>query len=815
MHFFRVAKCWIGFFVIASLCMGAEFPEIRTGSSDVFPSPEDSAVATTNPPAFVWLPVKEAQTYRVSVFSSASGDLVEQFQVRKYPVLAPEHTFQPGQYKWTVQAYDENGQLMATRRPYFFTIPNDAQEFPFPDMDRLITTIPSFHPRFIFSKDSLESLRASLQNERHEAWLAVKKIADDCIDLPAPKPPWYDGIEDYTTRRLEYKRYYHYLRKFIDEGLQALSLAWLMTGEKKYADAAKRILLKVVAWDAEGITSCNEIGFDEPGLSLSRCVHRAYDWLYDALNEQERELVRQGAIERARDTFRRVGINRPFLLRPGSSHDGRLIGYLCEQALVLQGEAPEEEVRQWLDFSLTAFWTVFPHWGGRDGGWAEGIRYGAGYNIRATNWIEGCLSVLNLNLWQKPFFRQVRRFFFYCARPNDEFWPFGDGAERGPRNRPSYGKIAKTLMTHYAQRFRDPACQWWAEQVPKAKEQTANPVVSLILGQKVKAQIPSHIKNAAVFRGVGWAALHSDISDINGDVFFLFKSSPFGSVSHSHADQNAFYVSLGGRALAIPSGYYGPVYGMPHHAQWTRSSKANNTILVNGQGQKIRDPQAAGFIKDFYHGEKITYVCGSAARAYPGLLHKFDRHVLFVRPGLFLILDDLQAVQASTFQWMLHSLEEMKLNEKEQTVEINHLGARMSVQLTSSAEQPFAFSQTDQFDPPYNTGVDPKYWTDVPNQWHFTAATPSGKKSLRIAAFISVGESDDVPETQIIREDGWVGARVVLPDGSAQVWARLDANAPLPERLMKIVSAKEIARQPVVGFWQDKSGKIGELFPAK
>ena len=59
--------------------------------------------------------------------------------------------------------------------------------------------------------------------------------------------------------------------------------------------------------------------------------------------------------------------------------------------------------------------------------------------------------------------------------------------------------------------------------------------------------------SAALFRGIGWAGLHSALDNPQRDTFFLFKSSPFGSVSHSHADQNSFAIMKGGRALAIPT----------------------------------------------------------------------------------------------------------------------------------------------------------------------------------------------------------------------------------------------------------------------
>ncbi len=804
----KICQFQFCFLLIFRCCLLADFPVERQDDYDVFPRPENGVTVEANPPAFVWLPVEDAASYTLTVRNKRNNQPVLKINIEEN-VYAPQSTLAAGDYEWTVEAYDSSGSSLGVRSPFDFTLPESSSEFPFPDIDSLFIKIESHHPRLVFDKNKLGHIRSTLHTTRAQAWHNVKKMADKSLNIGVPEPPWYKDIEEYTPRRLEYRKYYHHLRPYIDQGLQSLSLAWLMTGDEKYLTAAKRILFEVIQWPADGITSVKHIGFDEPGLSFAKCLHRVYDWLYNGLTENERKRVRQHVIARARDTWQRVGIDRPFLQRPGSSHDGRLIGYLCEQALVLAGEAPEEEVKKWLDHSLTAFWTVFPHWRGKDGGWAEGIGYAAAYNIRATVWIESCLSALNLNLWKKPYFEKIRNYFLYCARPNDEFWPFGDGAERGPRSTSSRAKLLRPLMSHYAQRFDDPACQWWADHVPLSDNTLTDPVVPMILGKEVKGTPPEEHKNAAVFRGIGWAALHSDLADPENDVFFLFKSSPFGSVSHSHADQNSFYLSVGGRALAIPSGYYGPVYGMPHHAEWTRSTKANNTILVNGCGQEKRDFRATGSITTFKHQDKLTHLCGDAAPAYKDSLTTFKRHVLYVRPNVFVILDDLKTDEPSTFQWLLHSLEKMHVDADNQTVGIQRHNVTATFRLASSLSIPLQFSQTDRFDPPYDTGTDSTFDVNVKNHWHLTAGTQTPQRDVRIAAIV-LADQDPMKNIEYQDTNGWVGARIQEKDGTASVWARLTDEASLPEQLsaLPVKNARELV---VIGTWQPHDGQIQYL----
>ena len=805
MKVFTPKKHYLLFLLLfAGQAPGVEFPESRRSENEPFPRPLDNTVVEVNPPAFVWLPVEKSTYYHIHIFSESTSKPILSRRVSDN-ILVLESPLAAGDFEWDVEAFDKENESIAKRRMYRFFIQENTPEFPYPDIQELRSNINLHHPRLIFDKYRLEKIKSSINTTRRDGWAAVKHMADESLNLDVPEPPWYGEIEEYNTRRLEYRRYYRYLRPYIDHGLQSLALAWLMTGDRKYADKAKKILMTVIEWTPNGITSSNEIGFDEPGLSLARCMHRVYDWLYETLNEEERMRVRNNVIARARDTWKRVGENRPFIRRPGSSHDGRLIGYLGEQALVLAGEVADEEINKWLDLSLKSFWTVFPHWAGCDGGWAEGIGYAAAYNIRATTWIESFVSTVNLDMWQKPFFQKIRHYFLYCARPNDEFWAFGDGAERGPRLNPSRARILRGLMDHYGQRFDDPASQWWADQVPLPAWDISNPVNALILGKETMGEPPAGLPQAALFRDVGWAALHSDLTDLDEDVFFLFKSSPYGSVSHSHADQNSFYLSVGGRALAIPSGYYGPVYGMPHHAEWTRSSKANNTILINGQGQVVRDYQATGEIKKFVNTETMTYLCGDAAESYRGALTKFDRQILYLHPGVFVILDDLEAAKASSYQWMLHAMQKMKIETEKQDILIERDGAKARFSLFNSTGEAFAITQTDQFDTPFNAGADSSYHSEVMNQWHLTAGTPTRRTQMRIAAFVSAGRTP-VPFS-FSDKKGWKLAEFLTSEGTGQLWAKLRPDSEMPNELLGLFTTPSEAVN-LIGIWKTNSGEI-------
>jgi len=753
------------------------FPS-RQPERALFMQPPDGAEAAINPPGFAWWRVPGAAAYRLLIRNAAGRTIYESGPLAD-PLHLPTRAFPPGEYAWDVEALEAAGKPVARRGWWRFRLAKNLPELVWEDPRRILARVPDGHPRYIFLKDQLARIRPTLATTRRTAWEAIRRAADRALKEPLPAPPQYHTFPDKVRQRMGYTVYFREFRRAIDGAMSTLALAWLLSGEERYGLAAKRILLEVESWGIEGPMSVlSEFG-DEPGLSMARHGHRAYDWLYELFDPREAERVRRMTAGRARQVLGRLR-RADYLYAPAESHNGRLIAYLSEYAVVLKGEV--EDAAEWLDYSLRALTTFYPHWGDSDGGWAEGVSYALSYNTLYLPAIEALRAATGLDLYRRPFFNNVRRFFLYCVSPIGELRPFGDGADR-----PASGPAGAVLMAHHGRRLRDPACVWWAEQAGGLREGLSDPLVAVLTENDLPPKPPSDLPAAALFRGIGWAALHSALDRPEQDTFFLFKSSPYGSVSHSHADQNSFAILKGGRALAIPSGYYGPAYGMPHHAEWTRQTKANNSVLVNGEGQLVRSAQARGRIAAFRHQRALSYVAGDAAEAYGGRLTRFLRHVLFLRPGLFLVLDELAAPAPSHYQWLLHALEKMELDEAAGSVLARRGEASLRVRLACPLG--LAFTQTDQFDTPYNAGNPPEYHEERPNQWHFRAATRQAAAQTRIGAVMEVRGGDEAFRTQLRERSGWLGAVVRAGAGSGEAWLQLRPGAPGPEGFSAAVAA--------------------------
>jgi len=231
----------------------------------------------------------------------------------------------------------------------------------------------------------------------------------------------------------------------------------------------------------------------------------------------------------------------------------------------------------------------------------------------------------------------------------------------------------------------------------------------------------------------------------------LFKSSPYGPVSHSHADQNSFAILKGGNALAQPSGARYPQHQSPFHFNYTNKTLAHNALLINGEGQIDRDASANGRLTDFTSTPHLGYVAGDAQKCYGSLLDYYKRHVIMIRPAVILVIDVLSGTEPFSVEWLMHGREEMVLNNENQVVESTRFGEGMRTQLLTPGR--FNFSLTNEW--PIDPKQDYEMVTAEPpaREWHFSAATLEKTNQRTIAAIMLVKEEGQYPECEVKVED--------------------------------------------------------------
>ncbi len=699
-------------------------------------SPADNQQVAVTPPPFIWIPIGRNASYilQVSKNRAFSPDATRTFRGIDTSVFVPSEPLPAGKWFWRYGVATEKGDVFGRARP--FSISADAARFPFPDFDKVIEKIPREHPRLLLSGKQLTRLRQAIKDELGRDARSLFARADRAIGekLVAEPPRPKTGPERVYVMRTT--------RPPMD-AMEQCALAYLLSQGKHYGLEAKRRLLHFFSWDPRGST--NLWSYDEPAMWVMMRGIRAYDWTYDLFTEAERKKIEPVMHERARQFYVHLKEKRRFETDPYESHAGRMPGFLGEAALCFAHKWPE--AKKWLHYATLLYYTSYPAWGGDDGGWQEGPGYWSAYMSFALHYVVALRNITEVDLMKKPFFRNTPYYALYTATPYHEHRPFGDGATGSPRG-------LGTVLYAFSTLLQDPYLRWYHEE---SGRRVGTSILSLATyDPTLKPKNPEVLPQSRVFPSVGLAAFHSRLGDKEKDITLLLRSSPFGSVSHGHADQNAFVIEAFGRGLALATGYY-PWYGSPHHRLWTRSTCSVNSILVNGVGQVRRSWDADGRIVTFKKTEDYDYLETEAAEAYGGRLERFRRHVYYLRPGTFIMFDDLIAKKPSTFQWLLHAHDKIAIRER--TLSVTRPPACMKVQLL--APEKITFSQTDKYTPePEEQEVRRLNWK---NTRHLTASTTDPAKT---ACFLSVfnvyheKEPAEFPSVRLVEKQG--GRRIVL-----------------------------------------------------
>lgn len=706
--------------------------------------PADFQIVEVTPPAFTWIPCRAASCYilEVSPFPDFPRSETRVYGDIERAAFVPRESLPAGKWFWRYGVRAGDRTEMGRPRP--FIVPESARHFPFPNLGEIIPRIPTARPRLFFPAQKLASLRR-MAAELYPNFEGISKWCERGLGsnlMPEPR----DVPEDPGELPKWQAKLIGIMRPEMDL-MEECALCYLLTEDERFGRECARRILHFFSWNTKGPTSL--FAFDEPSMWMMMRGVRAYDWTYELFSPADHKAVKSVIKERALEFFQLLQ-QMPFENRPYESHAGRIPGLLGEVALSFIHEWPE--AREWLEYVLLIFHASFPAWGEPDGSWHEGPNYWMSYIAYALHFITALRHSTGIDLLQTPFFRNTPLYITYTASPYNEHTPFGDGQQESPFELARNAYALSSLL-------KDPMLRWYSEC---AGFRPGRDTLSLSnLDPSIQARAPLDLPQTKLFPGTGLASIHTAIGDRERDITFLLRSSPAGNISHAHADQNAFAIEAFGRAMAIATGYF-PYWASPHHWNWTHATRSVNSILVNGEGQTRNSREARGSIMRFEPGGGYDYVEAEAGEAYGGRLERFRRHVVHIRPGIFIIFDDVVATEPSTFQWLLHTCEEVRINRERSILEVTRESVGMNVHILLPHE--LEISQTDRYDPEPEMG-------EFRNTWHVTVSTRKPNLAARFLTIFAphrIDRKKDLPVVALGEAEGALAVTLIFFDGSRE-----------------------------------------------
>lgn len=639
--------------------------------------PEANQRVTQNPPGFSWPYPRFTNAAPNAAFTLEirhPDQHVEQINTTNNWWL-PRTLFAPGSYQWrvTTRATGGTSTTVQTGEWRDFTIDPQAQSLFASTQLSIVATDANWyayiaaqpHPR-ILSDAMLNQLKPSFSQERKAIWdaLLAKVVIrlSDPAQAPSAAPGPNNGSAAWTLALA---------RQATDENdrIEDAALVWrVLRTSNSAADLAlanqvfldlKQRLLNLASWDSTAING-QDSSTDSAVRTILWAMASGFDHAYPLLSAGERTTLINAIATRAAQIESRVfGASNTLLRYPLDSHASAAIQSLAATTAVMAGDQGSAGTQ----FNAAKFAQIVPFsyiyahpWGGSDGGWGNGGAYGEWLMNNLFPYFDVLNGVTGVNPYHLQQMQNYPRYRLYAEPFGTLQSPFGDGAAiEGPQS----AYYAYWLAT----RLPNPITKWMVSKQPLSERQTAlsrtliSPVVS-----DISSTAPPATEHSAFFESIGEVYMHSDLTDTNRTSIH-FRASPLGSYNHSHADQNHFILGSKGKALLIDTGYY-DYFLSPHAKTWARQTQAHNAITYDGGvGQRISssgmptDYSASGRVTAYLETNAFSATTGDATAAYdPNTITRAVRSLVYIRPGLLLVHDDLVAKIPVRWEWNFHSV---------------------------------------------------------------------------------------------------------------------------------------------------------------
>ena len=418
-------------------------------------------------------------------------------------------------------------------------------------------------------------------------------------------------------------------------GMTAAAWAWTVTGDKKYADFARRVLVGYAEryrtypyHDSRcrtGRLASRSGGrlFEQTlneAVAMSLRIAPACDLVHDELSAADRRAIQDGLLV-------------PMLENIAKHRAGKSNWQTWHNAGMLWGGAVLGDV-QWVRRAVADPKNGFAHQMdvsvSDEGMWYENSWGYHFYTLSAMVRIVEGARRLGIDLWGHP---RLRKMFTLPVR-----YAMADGSL------PRFGDAVGPKVAHAAG-YAEPA--YHACKAPElASLLTDRPTWQTVLFGRKTASRPARPELASeVFPGAGHAILRTTGG---AGLSAACTFGPYGGF-HGHYDKLSFVFFGHGRELGVdPGRARSQAYRLPIHREWYKATVSHNAVLVDNASQR----PATGKQERFAATESHAAIVMRCDAAYPDVR---CRRMLCMTPTYLLVVDDLAADKPHRFTWVYHN----------------------------------------------------------------------------------------------------------------------------------------------------------------
>ncbi|MBM6866011.1 DUF4962 domain-containing protein [Bacteroides caecigallinarum] len=658
-------------------------------------------------------------------------------ELQRWCMYNPHFSLSPGKWFWRYRnvCADQNYGEWSESIP--FEVKDDTPVFLTPVFETFKSNLPKQFPRlYCFLSPYMSDARAKVTS--HPEFKALVSRAKSALDI------------DYSSLMFP----------FSELGLETVAMnveylyqAYMITEDEQYLKKMEEIFMLFI----DNPYSDSDLFKDNfSSTNIAYGILAPYDLLYDKLPTDKKSIADELLYRIAEYYFRMYcGMQENHIF--DNHFWQKNMRVLFQIALCMYDNPSYADIMLEMLEYYYELWTARAPASGfnRDGAWINGTGYFEA-NVRTLYYMPMILSyITHKNFLLHPWYINAGQSLVYSWLPDSKSAGFGDGSEK--RDEP--GRQRAAFADFLAREIGDKYAGWYAGKCSDLVKQDVDlRLYRMVRSGKYDTSLPSDAPKLKWYKDIGEVVIHSDLEYIEDNISLSFRSSTFGSGSHTLADQNSFNILYGGKEVYYHSGYY-LNFSDAHNLMSYRHTRAHNTILIDGIGQPF-STKGYGMIMRAGSGNNISYCLGDASNAYSGIsddelwinafekagisqtpefgfgctpLTKYRRQMLMLHPNIILIYDELEASSSVKWEWLLHSKSKFNIEGSTFSSRTENGGTAVAYMF---CEHSVNIAQTDKFIVPPSTISGSEY----PNQWHLTA-TVEGKPECRFLTIVQILDS--------------------------------------------------------------------------
>jgi hypothetical protein len=540
-----------------------------------------------------------------------------------------------------------------------------------------LNALPRAHPRLFLTRDAEAALKQRIASEPLLQSIEAGILAEADRELKT-KP---------VARVLIGRRLLDKSRTALSR-LMHLGLAWRLTGKAAYLDRARQELIAVA-----GFADWNPSHFLDVA-EMTTAVAVGYDWLYPALDDDTRVLLRAAIIEK--------GL-KPSLKANSWASNTNNWNQVCNAGMAIGALAvAENESALAAEMIARAINTVplSMHEYAPDGAYPEGPSYwgyGTTFNVLLISALESTLGS-DFGLSSQPGFMATADYYLHVVGPSGYYFNYSD-AGRG-------GQGVSPAMFWFAAKRGEPYLLWreWAALATRntarsgrGRDRTDPMLLLWIAPRQAEPPMPRALSWSA--RGSNPVAFHRSSWESNASFVAIKGGSP--SLNHAHMDAGAFVMDAAGLRWADDLGsqdynsleakgikLWGKTQDSERWSVFRLGTSSHNVLQVDGQQQRVDGHAPIVLTKDGRTVVDLSSIyAGQLATARRGVVLRSDHSVR--------VQDEFETTnRSSRIRWAMVTRADVKVEGPGRATLMQN-GRKLTFRVVEPADVTLAIYPTD------------------------------------------------------------------------------------------------------------------------